>query len=106
MRRLTHLIPWVVLLLLIGPWPAGAQAPDDTPARAAAAAGAAASSFAPDGVPQFLWATANVPGPGGRTTGRSRRAGTSRDSRARSGFPPRTSQPLKSSRSRRCEAAR
>ena len=54
MRPPTHLIPWALLLLVITPCAAGAQAPDETPARAAAAAGAAATSFADDGVPQFL----------------------------------------------------
>jgi Fungalysin metallopeptidase (M36)/PA domain len=69
MGRLTRLLPLLVVLLLIGPWPAGAQNPDDSPARAAASAGAVASSFAADGVPQFLWATSDVLGPAGAQPG-------------------------------------
>ena len=65
MGRPTRLLPLLVVLLLIGSWPAAAQNPDDSPARAAAAAGAVASSFAPDGVPQFLLAATDLVGPAG-----------------------------------------
>ena len=63
----TRLLPWLLLLVLASSWPAAAQTPDETPAQDAAAAGATASSLASDGVPQFLWATADVASPvGGR----------------------------------------
>lgn len=60
-----RLLPWLFLVVLAIMRPAAAQTPDETPAQAAAAAGATASSLASDGVPQFLWATTDVPGPAG-----------------------------------------
>ena len=82
MGRPTRLLPLLVVLLLIGPWPADAQNPDDSPARAAAAAGAVASSFAPDGVPQFLLATTDLVGPAGAQPGDLARGHLARFARA------------------------
>ena len=82
MGRPTRLLPFLVVLLLIRAWPADAQNPDDSPGRAAAAAGAVASSFAPDGVPQFLLATADLVGPAGAQPGDLARWHLARFSRA------------------------
>jgi large repetitive protein len=69
MKSPTRLLPWAVLLVLVGAGPAGAQNPDETPATAAAAAGATVSSLGPDGIPQFIWATVDVAGPTGAQPG-------------------------------------
>jgi large repetitive protein len=81
MRPPIH-IPWAVLLLVLAPCAAGAQTPDETPARAAAAAGATATSLAADGVPQFLLATTSVSGPAGGQRGDLARWHLARFSRA------------------------
>jgi hypothetical protein len=65
MQRSTRLLTCVLVCLLTGILPAAAQRPEDTPSRAAAEAGGAASSLAPDGVPQFLLSTSDVAGPVG-----------------------------------------
>ena len=98
MRSPTHLLPWSVLLL-IGPGPAGAQTPAETPASKAAPAGASLlirarrDATVPVGHHQLT-------GPAGAQPGDSARLHLARFS-ARTACPPTTSRRPRSRRAGR-----